>query len=95
MCISFSGDTPALYQVLPEKLAAVGGAMMGSAHVYDMSAVSGPLYYRYTIHHQLTLLSVFSAVLTAGCAWHDTEKSEPVTLYILTMQMHMHTYKHT
>ncbi|GFO47292.1 splicing factor 3b subunit 2 [Plakobranchus ocellatus] len=34
------GDTPALYQVLPEKRAApVGGAMMGSAHVYDMSAV--------------------------------------------------------
>ena len=35
------GDTPALYQVLPEKKAApVGGAMMGSAHVYDMAAVS-------------------------------------------------------
>lgn len=34
------GDTPALYQVLPEKKAApVGGAMMGSAHVYDMTAV--------------------------------------------------------
>lgn len=35
------GDTPALYHVLPEKKAApVGGAMMGSAHVYDISAVS-------------------------------------------------------
>ncbi|RUS79925.1 hypothetical protein EGW08_012313 [Elysia chlorotica] len=34
------GDTPALYQVLPEKKAApVGGAMMGSAHVYDLAAV--------------------------------------------------------
>lgn len=34
------GDTPALYQVLPEKKASVGGAMMGSAHIYDMSAVT-------------------------------------------------------
>jgi splicing factor 3B subunit 2 len=34
------GDTPALYQVLPEKKAApVGGAMMGSAHVYDLASV--------------------------------------------------------
>lgn len=32
------GETPALYTVLPEKLASVGGAMMGSSHVYDMSA---------------------------------------------------------
>lgn len=36
------GDTPALYQVVPEKKATVGGAMMGSAHVYDMSAVTAP-----------------------------------------------------
>lgn len=34
------GDTPALYTILPEKQAAVGGAMMGSSHVYDISAVS-------------------------------------------------------
>ena len=35
------GDTPALYQVLPEKKATVGGAaMMGSAHVYDITGVS-------------------------------------------------------
>ncbi|KAK2163247.1 hypothetical protein LSH36_83g04088 [Paralvinella palmiformis] len=34
------GDTPALYQVLPEKKASVGGSMMGSAHIYDMSAVA-------------------------------------------------------
>ena len=35
-----SGETPVLYTVLPEKLAAVGTAMMGSAHVYDLAAVS-------------------------------------------------------
>lgn len=35
-----SGETPVLYQVLPEKSSAVGGAMMGSSHVYDMAAVS-------------------------------------------------------
>ncbi|XP_071079452.1 splicing factor 3B subunit 2-like [Haliotis cracherodii] len=34
------GDTPALYTVLPEKKTAVGGAMMGSAHVYDMTGVT-------------------------------------------------------
>lgn len=33
------GDTPALYTVLPEKKTAVGGAMMGSAHIYDMAGV--------------------------------------------------------
>lgn len=33
------GETPALYQVLPEKKSAVGGAMMGSSHIYDMTAV--------------------------------------------------------
>ncbi|XP_011402894.1 PREDICTED: splicing factor 3B subunit 2-like [Amphimedon queenslandica] len=32
------GDTPALYTVLPEKVSSVGGAMMGSSHVYDMAA---------------------------------------------------------
>ena len=32
------GETPALYTVLPEKAAAIGGAMMGSAHVYDIGA---------------------------------------------------------
>lgn len=37
------GDTPALYQILPEKKASVGGAMMGSAHVYDLSAVTVPV----------------------------------------------------
>lgn len=31
------GDTPALYKILPEKAANVGGSMMGSAKVYDIS----------------------------------------------------------
>ena len=34
------GETPLLYSVLPEKTAAVGGAMMGSDHVYEISGVS-------------------------------------------------------
>ncbi|XP_071832947.1 uncharacterized protein [Apostichopus japonicus] len=34
------GETPALYTVLPEKKTAVGGAMMGSAHVYDIGAAT-------------------------------------------------------
>ena len=34
------GDTPSLYTVLQEKRSAVGGAVMGSAHVYDLAAVS-------------------------------------------------------
>lgn len=33
------GDTPALYTVLPEKKVNVGGALMGSTHVYDVSGV--------------------------------------------------------
>jgi splicing factor 3B subunit 2 len=32
------GDTPALYTVLPEKTSTVGVAVMGSSHVYDLSA---------------------------------------------------------
>ena len=45
MCVCFGrGETPALYTVLPEKAASVGGSMMGSSHVYDMaSAVPGAL----------------------------------------------------
>ncbi|KAK3587750.1 hypothetical protein CHS0354_042705 [Potamilus streckersoni] len=35
------GETPALYTILPEKKTTVGGAMMGSAHIYDISAVTG------------------------------------------------------
>jgi len=34
------GDTPALYQVIPEKKTTVGAAMMGSAHIYDVPSVS-------------------------------------------------------
>ena len=33
-------ETPSLYTVLPEKKVGVGAAMMGSAHVYDIGAVS-------------------------------------------------------
>lgn len=33
-------QTPALYTILPEKKAGVGGAMMGSSHIYDMTGVS-------------------------------------------------------
>lgn len=40
------GDTPALYQVIPEKKTTVGGAMMGSAHIYDVSSVSLLIVYR-------------------------------------------------
>ena len=39
------GETPALYQVIPEKKTTVGGAMMGSAHVYDVAGVSGCVGY--------------------------------------------------
>lgn len=37
-----SGETPALYTVIPEKTVPVGGAMMGSSHVYDVSTASAP-----------------------------------------------------
>ena len=32
------GEAPALYQILPEKAQSVGGSMMGSSKVYDLSA---------------------------------------------------------
>ncbi len=35
-----SGETPALYTVIPEKAASVGGAMMGSAHVYELGSAA-------------------------------------------------------
>jgi len=39
----FSSDTPALYHVLAEKrVDRVGGSMMGSTHVYDVSAPRKP-----------------------------------------------------
>ena len=49
------GETPALYQVLPEKKSAVGGAMMGSAHIYEVPgvSVSGRFRYFYFILHRL------------------------------------------
>ena len=43
------GETPALYTILPEKKSSVGGAMMGSAHVYDTTAVSTCLFHRETL----------------------------------------------
>ena len=42
-------ETPALYQVLPEKRTAVGGAMMGSAHIYDVAGVR--LFYWSRFHN--------------------------------------------
>lgn len=37
------GETPALYTVLPEKrVERVGGAMMGSTHIYDLAAATIP-----------------------------------------------------
>ena len=48
--ISFSGETPALYTVLPEKSANVGSAMMGSSHIYDLSAVRHNTYTRAHTH---------------------------------------------
>ena len=50
-----SGDTPVLYQVLPEKSSAVGGAMMGSSHVYDMAAVSEHCMCVYLLYYLLLM----------------------------------------
>nr|CAD7427047.1 unnamed protein product [Timema monikensis] len=37
------GETPALFQVLPEKrMDRVGGAMMASTHIYDMTGAGAP-----------------------------------------------------
>ena len=39
------GETPQLYQVIPQKEAAIQGrAMMGSSHVYDMNQVKKLAY---------------------------------------------------
>ena len=46
----YRGETPLLYTVLPEKTAAVGGAMMGSDHVYEISGVSVTKYIRSYVH---------------------------------------------
>ena len=37
-------ETPSLYTVLPEKKVGVGASMMGSAHIYDIGAVSTLLF---------------------------------------------------
>lgn len=56
------GETPALYTILPEKKAAVGGAMMGSAHVYDTTAVGirldGLINHTKDLFRQLQVLTV-------------------------------------
>ncbi len=38
--VVYSGETPALYTVISEKATSVGGAMMGSSHVYDLAAAA-------------------------------------------------------
>lgn len=39
----FRGETPVLYQILPERRnERIGNAMMGSSHVYDMTGVGVP-----------------------------------------------------
>jgi len=39
----YRSETPVLYQVLPEKrMDRVGGAMMASTHIYDMTGAAGP-----------------------------------------------------
>ena len=53
------GDTPALYTILPEKQASVGGAMMGSSHVYDIAAVSTTVQ----------TIIFFFYILRKGCTW--------------------------
>lgn len=63
------GETPALYTILPEKKAAVGGAMMGSAHVYDTTAVSIRL--DGLINHTKDLFRHLQ-VLTVQQCWRST-----------------------
>lgn len=53
-------ETPQLFTVLPEKrTATVGGAMMGSTHIYDMS----------TVGTQRTLLWGFGKRGSEGFSW--------------------------
>lgn len=42
MFVVSSGDTPALYQVLPERRVGLTQGMMASTHVYDISAAANP-----------------------------------------------------
>jgi splicing factor 3B subunit 2 len=37
---SIDGETPTLFKILPEKATSVGGSMMGSSKVYDLSAAA-------------------------------------------------------
>jgi hypothetical protein len=44
MCCVCRGDTPALYQVLPERRVGLTAGMMASTHVYDINAANPGLY---------------------------------------------------
>lgn len=45
-CFNFRGDTPALYQVLPERRVGLTSGMMASTHVYDINAANpGKIYF--------------------------------------------------
>ena len=66
------GDTPALYQVLKEKTAAVGGAMMGSAHVYDIQVGKIMLHRLFRVKSKMILqlwLMIFNlrVWMSVGC----------------------------
>ena len=68
------GDTPALYQVLKEKTAAVGGAMMGSAHVYDIQVGKIMLHRLFRVKSKMILqlwLMIFNlrVWMSVGCCW--------------------------
>jgi splicing factor 3B subunit 2 len=53
------GETPALYKILPEKAASIGGSMMGSSKVYDLTSakkvLADPLASGYSSGIDLTL----------------------------------------
>jgi splicing factor 3B subunit 2 len=38
-------EQPSLYTMIPEKKMSIGGAMMGSSHVYEIPGVSGLLIF--------------------------------------------------
>ena len=63
-----------LYTVLPEKTAAVGGAMMGSDHVYEISRVSFAIkpYSLFTHTSYFISCSIHSwlaSVILIVCKW--------------------------
>ncbi len=56
------GETPSLYTVLPEKTAAVGGALMGSSHVYDIGTSAGGALRK--VQYMCSVVHYFSCVTT-------------------------------